>query len=269
MKTLFGLPTETLDATPPILTIGMFDGVHRGHQAVLSALKSSAEEYRTSATVLTFDRHPRAVVNPEHTPPMITTLEHRLALFDEARMDTAIVLPFDGELAAMDGQHFVEEIMLRRMGMQGVVLGHDTHFGRNRSGNIDLLKSMATDHPFFVTDIPAYQIDGITISSTLIREAVLAGDLPQAASMLGHAVTVMGTVVHGKGYGRRLGFPTLNLDLHHELHPPQGVYLTCTQIGDSHWPSATFIGARPANRPTATGAEIIESHLLADSIGDL
>jgi len=268
MKRIFGLPKSRPTSERPAVTVGMFDGVHVGHQAVLKRLVTVASGRKTQSVILTFDRHPRGIVG-KTPPPMITSLEHRLALFEEMGADAAVVLPFDESLARMSADEFTREILAGRLEAQTLVVGWDTHFGRGRAGNVDFLRAAGRRYGFDVVELPRLDEGDHEVSSTAVRNAIRNSDLDAARELLGRPASVMGTVVHGKGVGHELGFPTLNLNLHHELHPPQGVYATRTRAGDCAWPSATFIGSRTTRDALGPDDVIIESHIIGRNVGDL
>lgn len=247
----------------------MFDGVHRGHVAVLQRLRAVADEHQATAVVVTFDVHPRTVVHTFQPVPMITSLEHRLQLFEQHGVDSALTLPFDQELADIPAATFVQQILIEYLQIEALVLGHDAHFGKQREGNLDWIAAQNPALPFAVHAVEPVRLGEQIVSSTAIRNAVASGDLATASAMLDRPVGVLGTVCHGRGIGTKLGFPTLNIDPHHELQPPPGVYATSTRFGDTVFPSVTNIGFRPS----IEGAEqsempLIECHLL-DFNGDL
>ncbi|MBN1257176.1 MAG: bifunctional riboflavin kinase/FAD synthetase [Planctomycetes bacterium] len=269
MQKIFGIPQAPFSEKSTVLTIGMFDGVHLGHKAVIRRVIKEARARHSTAMVFTFDTHPRGVIDPATKPAMITSLEHRLALFEELGVDITIISPFEGGLANMVAEDFVRKYLVDVFAMELVVLGSDAHFGRNRSGNIGLLKQLGPELCFDVVAVAPVEVNGTPVSSSAIREAVESGDLLQAEAMLGRPVTVMGSVTAGMGIGRMLTYPTLNLDLHHELHPPRGIYASRTLVGHTAWQSVTYIGHRPTINAANPHDVLIESHILHGNIGDL
>ncbi|MFW5857210.1 MAG: bifunctional riboflavin kinase/FMN adenylyltransferase, partial [Planctomycetota bacterium] len=246
MREYYGWPDGAVTSPRPVVTLGMFDGVHLGHRVVIERACGRAAVAGVEALVVTFDRHPRCVTDPVGAPPMITSLTHRLTLFDMIGADAALVLPFDEDLAALDADGFARMLLVERLGAGAVVVGHDARFGRDRAGDAAFLSALGQSAGFDVEEVPPVTLDdGTTVSSSAIRQAVAARELDRAAAMLGRPVSVLGTVVTGQGIGRTLGFPTLNLDPHHELHPPRGVYVARTRVGDTVWPSVINIGHRP------------------------
>ena len=267
MKRYFTVSDVPSFAAGSAVTLGVFDGVHRGHMAVLAETVRQARADGLVSLVVTFDAHPRGVLG-DSPPPAITSLEHRLVLFDQAGFDAALVLPFSEELASMAPEEFAECILAQALSARAVVLGHDSRFGCGGKGSSRTIERLAPRLGWRVTCVPPVVFDGVPVSSTAIRQAVGAGALDRAEAMLGRPVSVLGTVVHGGHVGRDLGFPTLNIDPHHELHPPRGVYVTTTRGGESHWPSVTNIGHRPTIDAQTADDLIIETHVLA-TVGTL
>ncbi len=255
----FGRAPVPCPESRPVLTMGMFDGVHRGHQAILATTVREAERLGEPALVVTFDTHPRAILQGQTAPPMLTSLEHRLLLFERAGLDAAAILPFDTDFASVAAETFVRDYFVGALRMRAVVLGPDAHFGQDRSGDPELLRRLSEENDFAVHLSPPVHVAGRAVSSTAIREAITRGDLDTACAMLGRPVSVLGTVVEGLGVGRTLGFPTLNLDPHHEMIPPEGVYLARTRCGDTEWNSVANIGHRTVDGQRET---LVESHLL-------
>lgn len=254
-----------LPPPPPggaVISIGVFDGVHLGHLAILGANRARARELGAAATVVTFRRHPKKVLLG-HEPRTLTSLEHRLELFRRAGVEHTIALSFDERLREIAAEEFVRELLIARLGARAFVLGFDSKFGRDRRGTPELLKAMGLD----VGVVGQVIVAGRPVSSTAIREAVELGDLEGARRMLGRRVGVLGTVVRGDELGRRLGFPTANLNLHHELHPPTGVYACFARIASSVapatgvWPAVANIGTRPTVGSPAADPRV-EVHLL-------
>ncbi len=244
----------------PAVTLGVFDGVHRGHLLILERLRSSARRLGGDAVVVTFDRHPRLVIAGS-APPTITSLEHRLVLFERAGVDATAILRFDERLAAMPAERFLGEILLGKIGARAIVLGADSHFGREREGNIRFLEERRERHGYELEAVPLLaRPGGRGISSTVIRAAISEGRLDDAAEMLGRPVSLLGRVERGDERGRRLGFPTANLALHHELHPPRGVYAGNVEVDGVRYRALVNIGVRPTFDGPA--CELVEVHLL-------
>jgi riboflavin kinase / FMN adenylyltransferase len=202
-----------------VVSIGVFDGVHPGHQAILARNLAAARAVGAEAAVVTFRRHPKRVLLGR-APKTLTSLEHRLELFERAGVDHAVGLLFTPALRDLAAEEFVRRVAVEGLGVRRFVLGFDSKFGRDREGTPERLRELG----FEVDVVPEVEVGGRAVSSTAIREAVELGDLELAARMLGRRVSVLGRVVRGNQLGRQIGFPTANLDLHHELHPPSGVY---------------------------------------------
>lgn len=242
----------------PVATLGVFDGVHRGHAAVLAETAALAAEVGGEPVAVTFDIHPRVVVEGEG-PVMLTSLPHRLLLLERAGMAAAVVLRFDEGLRDLPAETFLEDVLLRRMGIAGLVLGPDSHFGRDRRGNPDLARRLLEPRGVPVRAPGTVEGPRGPISSTAIRRAIAGGDLAGAGEMLGRPVTLMGTVVRGDGRGRGLGYPTANLDLAQELRPPRGVYVGRAALpdGTGHW-CLVNVGGRPTFHPEG-GRDTVEA----------
>jgi riboflavin kinase/FMN adenylyltransferase len=203
-----------LPALPPggsVVSVGVFDGVHLGHQAILRGNLIRARELGAQPTVVTFGQHPKSVLLGR-APRTLTSLEHRLELFRRAGIAHTLVLTFDEELRRIPARVFAEEVLVRELGARKFVLGFDSKFGKDREGTPEYLQSLGLD----VEIAPKVKVAGRAVSSSAIREAVELGDLEAASRMLGRPVAVYGDVVRGDALGRELGFPTANLDLHHE-----------------------------------------------------
>lgn len=252
-----------------VVSIGVFDGVHLGHQAILTHNVRQAAERDARPTVVTFRGHPKAVLLG-HAPRTLTTLEHRLELFRRAGISHTLVLAFDEYLRDTSAEEFARVILVEKLGAEHFVLGFDSKFGRGREGGPEFLRELG----FSVEVVPKVEVDQRGVSSSAIREAVELGDLDGAARMLGRPVAVFGEVVHGRNLGAELGFPTANLDLHHELHPPTGVYVCHARLargrGDarSTYPAVANIGFRPTVGGRPDPEPLVEVHLL-DFSGDL
>lgn len=250
-----------------VVSVGVFDGVHLGHQAILARNTAGARELGAQSTVVTFRDHPKAVLLGR-APRTLTSLEHRLELFRRAGVEHTLALTFDDELRRVDARAFAREVLVGGLGARRLVLGFDSKFGHDREGTPELMRSLGYD----VEVVPEVLVAGRPVSSTAIREAVELGDLDGAARMLGRPVAVYGDVVAGDALGRRLGFPTANLDLHHELRPPPGVYAcrvhrTGEPLPAPH-PAVANIGFRPTLSEAAPASARVEVHLL-DFDGDL
>ena len=251
---------------PVALAIGVFDGLHLGHQEVIRAAAQHAAQHDGSAVVLTFDPHPLAVLNPAKVPRRLCGPAYRLRLLERLGMDAALVCPFTPELAATRAGDFIEELSRSCRPLGCVSVGYTWTFGKGRGGNIHSLTDFGQRHNFAVYGVPPVRVDGDVVSSTLIRECVTAGDLAKASRLLGRPYALHGKVVQGRRLGRELGFPTANLKLEAELLPPHGVYAVQAEAGGQWRPGVANLGLRPTVEETSSPS--LEAHLF-DWDGDL
>lgn len=258
---------------PLSIAIGNFDGVHRGHQALIAATCARAGARGGLAGVLTFTPHPARVFAPTLAPPLITSLERRLELLAEAGVEVAVVEPFTRAFAAIEAESFVREVLAARLGARDVVVGYDFSFGRGRRGNPEMLARLGAELGLQVTVVPPVLVDGLVCSSTKVREFVLEGRMEGAALLLGRPFEIIGPVGRGAGRGRALGIPTANLSPEGELLPRLGIYAgRACLLGASGAPEgaplrvALSVGSNPTF--VQSGGVTVEAHLL-DFDGDL
>lgn len=244
-----------------VATLGMFDGVHRGHQEVLSQAVEAARRRSCSSAVVTFDRHPSQALS-RYSAPSVTSLEHRLHVFECMGMDIAVVMCFGRSVAAMTAADFVRRVFHELLHAELLVLGFDCRFGRGREGDVELCRALGPELGFEVSVVPPVEVDGEAIHSTDIRQAVLAGDLRKADRLLGRRFSLYGTVVHGEDRGHGLGYPTANLDVHNELLPPDGVYACMVCVGSRTLPAVASIGRRRTFHPETSAERVAEVHIL-------
>lgn len=231
-----------------VITVGTFDGVHRGHQDVLATLVRHAQTRGLPSVVVTFDPHPLEVVNPAAAPPLLTLTNEKLAIFAQTGVSYVAVLPFTPLLAALEAEQFVDEVLLGRFAMRELLVGHDHGFGRGRLGDIEVLRQLGQSRDFGVTVLPpVHTPDGHAISSTSIRRAIAGGDLTRAALGLGRPYSLSGAVVQGDQRGRTIGYPTLNLAplSARKLLPPDGVYAVRVQLPEGEFGGMLNLGPRP------------------------
>jgi len=228
----------------PVATIGTFDGVHRGHQRVLADLRAWGDALGARTLVVTFDRSPRTITRRQPAP-CITSTAHKLVLFERLGIDACAVLTFDRTLRNVPARDFVADVLCRALRARGVLLGFNCRFGRDAEGDYALLRRLAAEGVCLArrSARPA-TVGGSPISSSAIRDAVQCGDLRLAERMLGRPVSLLGTVIGGSRRGAALGFPTANLDLHHEVKPPSGVYLSAARVARTWHPALTSIGRK-------------------------
>lgn len=263
MEVLFRIDDLRRLSGPLHLAIGVFDGVHLGHQAVIEAAKESAQAAGGTVVVVTFDPHPVEVLAPQSAPRLLTAPQHKLFLLKRVLgIRQVLVVPFDSEFAEQSGEQFIEALIKAAPGggIRRICVGQDWKFGKKRSGDVGLLHRLGERYGFSVTGVGTVKANSMRVSSTRIREAVGAGDFEIAKSLLGRDYTVFGTVIEGQKLGRTLGFPTANFTVHREQLPPTGVYaVRATGAGDS-WNGVGNLGYRP----TVAGGEVkrlLEVHL--------
>ena len=227
------------------LTLGVFDGLHVGHQRIMQTVVERAAVTGTVPTVLTFDPHPRAVLHPASAPPLLQTLDQRLANFEFLGIKQAIVIRFDENFAAIDAERFLADVVHERLQAREVYLGAGFAFGKNRSGNIGLLREISDRLGFRADEVDEVQLRGTRISSSIIRRLLADGKVNLARRMLGRPYGVDGQVIHGNKRGRTIGFPTANLKPVNRVIPKFGVYATATLIDGVWRRSITNVGVRP------------------------
>ena len=250
-----------------VVTVGTFDGVHRGHWEVLQEIRRRAEATGRRSVLVTFDPHPLRIVRPEHAPPLLTTPVEKKEILAESGLDWAVFISFTEVLSRYSPREFVEEVLVRRLGVDELVIGYDHGFGRGRSGDVDTLRAIGHDLGFAVDVVPPVVNGEEPVSSSRIRRAIAEGRMAEAQACLGRPYSARGVVVRGDGRGRHLGFPTANLKVEQadKLIPPAGIYAVRgatragTHMGALHLgPRPTFQGSPPT----------MELHLL-DFDGDL
>ncbi|MGB6200727.1 MAG: bifunctional riboflavin kinase/FAD synthetase [Candidatus Acidiferrales bacterium] len=240
------------------LSVGAFDGLHLGHQEVLRGVVARARAAESVAGVVTFDPHPLRILRPAEAPPMIATLEQRLAGFERAGIEAALVLAFTPAVAEISARDFLEAILVERLGMGAICVGPNFRFGHKQTGNTDLLSEMGPELGYEVEIVPPALLRGEIVSSTAVRTAVAAGQVSAAAELLGRPFSLTGPIRSGAGRGGAILVPTLNLAPEQELLPKTGVYCTETVVGGKVYRSATNVGYRPTFDGQALS---VESHL--------
>jgi len=228
-----------------LLTIGVFDGVHLGHQYLISQLTEHTRRQNLLSGVVTFRQHPREVLSPQTKLPYLTSLAEKVSLLKNEGVDAVITLSFTRELARLSVRQFVS-LLKKYLRMRGLIIGPDFALGRNREGNADTLRKLGQDMSFRVTVIPPVRVNDEMVSSTAIRDALADGDMKKVASLIGRSFSLQGRVTTGAGRGSELGFPTTNLDIDpKQALPAEGVYATWAHIDDKAYQSMTNIGRRP------------------------
>jgi len=218
-----------------VLTLGAFDGVHRGHKKILSKVRRDALRMKCRSAVLTFREHPQVVLNPSAPKLLLTSYRHKLALIASEKIDICFVPHFSEALSGMGAEDFVRKILVGKMRVRKVVLGHDARFGKGREGDIVRMQAFAKKYGFLFSVVRELKYNGRPVKSTRVRQDVTAGHLSEARKLLGRPFSVLTEVIHGDHRGRKLGFPTANLLLQNEILPPFGVYAVCLSETNIRW----------------------------------
>ena len=243
-----------------VVTIGTFDGIHVGHQKILKDLIEAAKKEGKKSVLLTFFPHPRMVLQKDVSIQLLNTIEEKSSLLEKMGLDYLIIHPFSKEFSRLTALDFVRDILVNQLNTSRLIIGYDHHFGKNREGNIHQLREYSLLYDFKVEEIPAQDIDDVSVSSTKIRKALQEGNLKTANNYLGYNYMLNGTVINGKKLGGKIGFPTANLDIKeaYKLVPKTGVYVIKTTINNVLFSGMMNIGFRP----TVSGKhQTIEAHL--------
>ena len=244
----------------PVLALGNFDGLHRGHMKIIERVRRVASERGATAVAMTFDPHPPRVVRPDKAPPLLMTKTQRLEALERAGVDGVAVVRFTSELSRWDPETFVRTVLVEWLHVAEVWVGANFLFGHDRAGNFSSLRGLGSRYGFRAEKIDPVRYKDFVVSSTRIRRLISEGRVDEASALLGHPYTIDGTVVEGSHRGRDLGFPTANLATGNELIPPHGVYATTVRLDGVIYPSITNVGIRPTfdDEPRT----VIETHLL-------
>ena len=252
---LESIPEFTHDA---VVTFGVFDGLHIGHQDVLETVRDLAEAETLNSVLFGFYPHPLSFLSPEKCPPVLMCLPKRIEILEQLGFDVAIFVNFNEKIASMSPVTFVDTILRKLCRAHHVVVGYACQFGKDREGNAQLLESMGQQSGFGVTIVPPTELNGFPVHSTRIREAIARGDLGLASQLLGKNYSMSGTIVRGDGRGRQIGFPTANIEPGEQICPPNGVYAIRAKLTDKWFDGVLNIGVRP----TFDGTKFqVESHL--------
>ena len=243
------------------VAIGMFDGVHLGHQQLIRQALADAEQHEGSAIVVTFDRHPNSIVAPERVPPLIYSPQQKLRAIASLGADATLIIPFTREFSEQPADIFISSLARHLTPIHSICVGRSFVFGHKRSGDVSLLQQLGRELNFIVHGIAAVSLDNEIVSSTRIRETVRAGEFDRASQMLGREYALSAVVIHGDELGRKLGFPTANLDVSGSLVPPSGVYAVHAYVEGKRHRAIVNIGQRPTLQ-TATPTLRVEAHLL-------
>ena len=260
MDILRSIPELARLQGPLFLAIGVFDGVHRGHQAVISTSADHARAANGTPIVVTFDPHPEKVLRPQSAPHLLSATQHKIALIRALGVRHLLVINFDKQFAATEPEDFVEQLVTHSKPLREICVGHEWSFGKNRRGNLELLKKLGSKFNFGVVGVPPIKANDEVVSSTAIRQAIERGDFARAAAMLGREYTILGTVTHGDNLGKKIGFPTANLSGHNEQFPPNGVYAAEALIRGELHRGVVNLGVRPTVT-SGKSERVLEIHL--------
>ena len=244
----------------PVLALGNFDGMHRGHLKIIERVRRGAEERGATAVAMTFDPHPSKIVRPDKTPPLLMTHQQKLDALARAGMHGVAIVRFTPELAQWQPETFVRTVLVEWLRVTEVWVGANFLFGHDRSGNFSTLRSLGARYGFRAEKIDPVRYKDFVVSSTRVRRLITEGRVDEAGALLGHYYTIGGAVVQGRQRGKGLGFPTANICAENELIPPAGVYATTVGLDGTAYPAMTNIGTRPTFEDAAE--IVIESHLL-------
>jgi riboflavin kinase/FMN adenylyltransferase len=251
---------------PLALSLGMFDGVHLGHKYIIDELKKVGAENNLETAILTFWPHPRFVFNPNEDLKLLNTIEEKKFLMEKYTINNLFVKEFDDEFRNLTGEEFVRQILIDKLNVKYLIIGYDHSFGKNKSGNFELLQKLSTELDFEVEQMEAINIHENNISSTKIRNALLAGNIKEANEMLGYSYSISGTVVHGKKLGRTIGYPTANISTESiKLLPKKGAYIVEVFIKDQLYKGMLSVGTNP----TVNGEKLTIEVYILDFEGDI
>lgn len=242
------------------LTLGIYDGVHLGHQKIIRRVVERAKEIGGMSCVVTFDPHPREVLIPDTAPDLLTSTKKKIELLEALGLDAVCLIRFTREFAQVEARKFVKDFLINTLRTRAIVEGYDWRFGKGRKGDVELLREIGKDNGYEVEQVDGVVIDGQVVSSTLIRELVLEGNLDKAAAYLGREHSITGDIVEGSRMGREIGFPTANIEPHHEAIPPNGIYAVRVDVAGERKNGTLNIGVRPT--VTEEKKRTIEVHIM-------
>ena len=258
MQIYYDLDVPSKSFQESIVTVGVFDGLHIGHQAVIRQVLTQTQKIKRASVVLTFDPPPLAFLAPERCPPALTTLPKKIEILGQLGVDAVVFARFDAYLQQMSPDTFVQQVLLQQLRATQVIVGYDWQFGKGRSGNAEALKQLGNRYQFDVTIVGPVQLHSKPVHSTRVREAIAEGSLDIASELLGRRYSIMGKVVEGEGRGRQIGFPTANIDVGNQMLPPSGVYAVQVKLERDLFDGVLNMGTRP----TFGGEKFqIEAHL--------
>ena len=261
MKVIYGIGRITNPLKKSAVAIGVFDGVHKGHQHVIKALVQKAKSLRIPAVVITFFPHPVHILRPHLHVPYLISLDHRLKLLEELGVDYCLVIKFNKRFSHLKPDVFVKKYLVEKLGAREIIVGDDFRFGEDRSGNLKLFEGLGARYGFHLTVISEVHENNINIHSSYLRQRIAEGNLVQAQQILGRRVSVLGSVVKGDGRGKQLGYPTANIQYECGVLPPNGVYLVEVFYNKKRFFGLANIGQRPSFKPHDKKI-VLEVHIL-------
>ena len=255
--------------TPKVLSLGMFDGVHFGHISIINLLKSVAQENNLETAILTFWPHPRKVFNPNDEIKLLNTLNEKLNLLENANLDVVFLKSFDENFRNLTGEEFVRQILIEKLNVKHIIIGHDHVFGKNKSGNFELLQKLSKELDFVVQQLDAVKEGEFNISSTKIRNCLANGNIIGANKMLGYHYSVSGKVIDGKKLGRTIGYPTANIEVDElKLLPKKGAYIVEVYVKNKFYKGMLSIGTNPTVNGDKLTVEVYILDFNEDIYGD-
>jgi riboflavin kinase/FMN adenylyltransferase len=260
MKIFTNEDTQIPELPSLCLTLGTYDGIHLGHQKIIRRVVEKARKIGGASCVVTFDPHPRQILAPDSAPDLLTSTTKKIELIEGLGVDAVCLIRFTPEFAKIEARDFVKDFLIGTLHMKIIIEGYDWRFGKGRKGGVGLLREMGKDDGYEVEQVDGVAVDGQVISSTLIRELVLLGDLDVAASYLGRRYSITGDIVEGSRLGREIGFPTANIEPHHEAIPPNGIYAVWVDLAGGRKQGTLNIGYRPT--VTEERKRTVEVHIM-------
>ena len=255
--------------TPKVLSLGMFDGVHFGHISIINLLKSVAQENNLETAILTFWPHPRKVFNPNDEIKLLNTLNEKLNLLENANLDVVFLKSFDENFRNLTGEEFIRQILVQKLNVKHIIIGHDHVFGKNKSGNFELLQKLSKELDFVVQQLDAVKEGEFNISSTKIRNCLANGNIIGANKMLGYHYSVSGKVIDGKKLGRTIGYPTANIEVDElKLLPKKGAYIVEVYVKNKFYKGMLSIGTNPTVNGDKLTVEVYILDFNKDIYGD-
>ncbi len=255
--------------TPKVLSLGMFDGVHFGHISIINLLKSVAQENNLETAILTFWPHPRKVFNPNDEIKLLNTLNEKLNLLENANLDVVFLKSFDENFRNLTGEEFIRQILVEKLNVKHIIIGHDHVFGKNKSGNFELLQKLSKELDFVVQQLDAVKEGEFNISSTKIRNYLANGNIISANKMLGYHYSVSGKVIDGKKLGRTIGYPTANIEVDElKLLPKKGAYIVEVYVKNKFYKGMLSIGTNPTVNGDKLTVEVYILDFNEDIYGD-